>query len=304
MTTGSSVRDVLVALGFTSITDAGKNYRCRPSYRDSSSATVCSVQKENGLWYDFRENIGGNLQDLVSLCLNVDKESARKFLSDKNYEPTEIDEREEVLTTTKKYPIEWLSHLEQSSTYWASRGVSEATLNKFRGGIATTGRMYHRYVFPIFDEREAIVGFVGRDLLKLNNNNRPKWKILGEKKEFAYPYFLNKAAINKEKSVILIESLGDNLALWDSGIENTLVTFGISLGSGVVKVLLKSQPKEIIIALNNDINGNSAGNNAALEFKRELGNYFDPDTVKIKLPFKKDFGDMSREEIALWKNQI
>lgn len=300
-----SIKDILIELGFTGITDAGKNYRCRPAYRDSSSATVCSIQKQNGLWYDFRENIGGDLKDLVALCLNTDKDSALKFLAGKNYVPTEADEREEVLSTVKKYPIEWLSHLEQSNTYWEGRGVSCETVNTFRGGVATTGRMYHRYVFPIFEERGSIVGFVGRDLLKsLDKNQRPKWKILGEKNEFAYPYYFNREAISEARSAILVESIGDMLSLWDSGIKNTIVTFGLSVSSGVVKVLLKSRPKEIIIALNNDSGGNSAGNNAAVGFKKELGNYFDAHTLKVKLPPRKDFGEMSREEIALWKNQI
>jgi len=304
MSAETSIKDILIELGFTGITDAGKNYRCRPIYRDSSSATVCSIQKQNGLWYDFRENLGGDLKDLVALCLKVNKEEALKFLADKNYAPTEVDEREELLSTVKKYPIEWLSNLEQSNTYWLGRGISGATINKFRGGVATTGRMYHRYVFPIFDERETIVGFAGRDLLKLENSQRPKWKILGEKREFAYPYYLNKGAISSSKSVILVESIGDCLSLYESGIENTLVTFGVSISSGVIKTLLKTRPEQIVIALNNDSSGNSAGNEAALEFKKELGNYFNPETVKVKLPAQKDFGDMSREEIALWKNQI
>lgn len=303
MDSNSSIKDILVELGFGNITDAGKNFRCRPAYRQSSSASVCSIQKETGLWYDFKENIGGNLQDLVSLCLNIDRDAAQKFLSDKNYVAKSVEDDDEIITTVKKYPREWLANLEQSNSYWAGRGVSSETLERFNGGVATGGRMYHRYVFPMFDEAGAIIGFVGRDLLKLEDDTRPKWKILGAKDCFCYPYYFNKQEILREKSVILVESIGDMLSLWDNGIRNTLVTFGLSLSSGVVKTLIKTRPEQVIVSLNNDSAGNCAGNDAAIEFRNELRTYFDYDTVRIEFPTKKDFGEMTKDEIKLWQNQ-
>lgn len=304
MTENPSIKEILISLGFSSITDAGKNYRCRPAYRDSSSASVFSIQKENGLWYDFKENIGGNIRDLVRLCLSLDEESAKKFLLDKKYqEISREEEPQEELFSIKKYPRECLASLEASYSYWNGRGISENSISEFLGGVAVSGKMYHRFVFPIFNETGEIIGFCGRDLIPKENTKRPKWKIIGPKNEFCYPYYFNKRYIELEKKIILVESIGDMLSLWDAGVRNVLVTFGLSLGGGILKTLIKSSPKEIIVALNNDSGGNCAGNNAAIEFRKTLRGYFDFDKVSIKFPTKKDFGEMTKEEIQLWKSQ-
>jgi hypothetical protein len=43
---------------------------------------------------------------------------------------------------------------------------------------------------------------------------------------------------------------------------------------------------------------------AALNIKSKLSKFFNPDTLKVKLPTRKDFGDMTKAEILEWKKQI
>ena len=47
--------------------------------------------------------------------------------------------------------------------------------------------MKDRYTFPIFDNNQELIGFSGR-LIK-HNDNLPKWKHIGQKKNFIFPNF-------------------------------------------------------------------------------------------------------------------
>jgi hypothetical protein len=66
---------------------------------------------------------------------------------------------------------------------------------------------------------------------------------------------------------------------------------------------LKLDPNKIYISFNNDQEKNNAGNDAAEKGKNKLLRYFDPRQIEIKLPNKKDFGEMSSEEILVWKKK-
>jgi DNA primase len=101
----------------------------------------------------------------------------------------------------------------------------------------------------------------------------------------------------------LVESIGDMLALYDAGIYNVLVTFGVYLGPAIIKFLLQMDVDRIVIALNDDREKKSVGNKAAAKMRQLLLNYFDERQVSINLPLKKDFGVMKRDEILLWKTQ-
>ena len=49
----SEIRDILIDLGYR-IKDSGRQYRMNPLYRDSSSDSVLSVDKNTGWWTDFK----------------------------------------------------------------------------------------------------------------------------------------------------------------------------------------------------------------------------------------------------------
>ena len=161
--------------------------------------------------------------------------------------------------------------------------------------------MKNRYVFPIFNLRNNIIGFSGRDV---TNISKIKWKHLGEKSDFLYPLFLNHSILQEQREIILVESIGDMLNLWQSGIQNVLVTFGTSLSLPILNHMLKLDIKKIYISLNNDSNKNMAGNIGADKIYSRLKRYFDQRQLKIALPVKKDFGEMTREEILQWKKTL
>jgi hypothetical protein len=295
----ADVADILQQVGYQLI-DYGKEYRAKPLYRPSDNATSLCIKKTTGEWYDFSERVGGSLDLLIQKTLgDVPQDLRDKILSGVFYSRKEAVELNDIKTFDKSLLIK----LNKDHSYWLKRGVSEFTIEQFGGGTTTNGRMAYRYVFPIFNERKDLVGFSGRILAK--DSKAPKWKHLGKKSHWCYPAFLNTEVILNEKEVILVESIGDMLALYDAGIKNVLVTFGVDIGPKLIEFLLKVDTNKVIISFNNDRENNFVGNEAAEEGRKQLLNYFDPSQIVVALPENKnDFGEMNTEEILLWKENL
>ena len=297
-----NVFQVLTDLGYK-LKDHGKEYRTRPLYRDSDNDTVLKIEKNSGNWFDFKQNISGDLNSLVKLTLKLDGvDEAKQWLKNKNFISQVATNLERpLIKSAKSFDINILDRLENRHDYWINRSITSETISQFKGGVAHAGKMKNRYVFPIFNLRNSIIGFSGRDV---TNISKIKWKHLGEKSDFLYPLFLNHSILEEQREVILVESVGDMLNLWQSGIKNVLVTFGTSLSLPILNHMLKLDIKKIYISLNNDSNKNMAGNIGADKIYARLKRYFDQRQLKIALPIKKDFGEMTNEEILQWKKAL
>jgi len=297
-----NVFQVLTDLGYK-LKDHGKEYRARPLYRDSDNDTVLKIEKNSGNWFDFKQNISGDLNSLVKLTLKLDGvDEAKQWLKNKNFiSQVSTDVEKPLIKSAKSFDINILDRLENRHDYWINRNITQETISQFKGGVAHAGKMKNRYVFPIFNLRNNIIGFSGRDV---TNISKIKWKHLGEKSDFLYPLFLNHSILEEQREVILVESVGDMLNLWQSGIRNVLVTFGTSLSLPILNHMLKLDIKKIYISLNNDSNKNMAGNIGADKIHSRLKRYFDQRQLKIALPIKKDFGEMTMEEILQWKKAL
>ena len=297
-----NVFQVLTDLGYK-LKDHGKEYRARPLYRDSDNDTVLKIEKNSGNWFDFKQNTSGDLNSLVKLTLKLDGvDEAKQWLKNKNFiSQLPTNPEKPLIKSTKNFDISILDRLENRHDYWINRSITSETISQFKGGVAHAGKMKNRYVFPIFNLRNSIIGFSGRDV---TNISKIKWKHLGEKSDFLYPLFLNHSILEEQREVILVESVGDMLNLWQSGIKNVLVTFGTSLSLPILNHMLKLDIKKIYISLNNDSNKNMAGNIGADKIHSRLKRYFDQRQLKIALPIKKDFGEMTNEEILQWKKAL
>lgn len=293
-----NVQDVLIQLGYT-LMDQGDSYRARPIYRASKNNTSLKIDKETGRFIDFGVGIHGDFNELIRLSLNLKNvEEAKKYLSNKGVLLVKEKNLLPELKGIKTYPPEILANLFQTHDYWLEKGISLQTLKTFQGGVARTGKMKDRYVFPIYNPTGSIIGFNGRDL---TSKHSIKWKLIGPKAEFLYPTFFNSSFIQESKEVVLIESIGDCLKLWDSDVKNTLVLFGTEISIPQINMLLRTDPNKIIIALNNEPNNENIGNLASKKIQKKLFKYFDFSQVEIRLPSKKDFGECSLDEIEKWK---
>tara|TARA_Y100000593_G_scaffold95031_1_gene198572 strand:+ start:21246 stop:22172 length:927 start_codon:yes stop_codon:yes gene_type:complete len=299
-----NLKDVLLDLGYSNISDNGRELRMKPIYRESSSNTVLSVRKDTGHFIDFSKQISGSFNELVKLSLSLSKEEADKWVEERMATTNTTKVRKPEIKAPRILPQEFLNKIIFEHDYWVDRGISKNTLKDFDGGIVKAGKMADRYVFPIFNYKKELVGVSGRDILNQKNTSRPKWKHIGNKSEWKYPLQINNRTIREERKVVLVESIGDMLSLWENNIRYVMVTFGLDVSVSVINYLLKVDIDHIYVSFNNDEENNSAGNIAAEKAQKKLLKYFDPPQVSIALPTKKDFGEMDSNEINDWKAKI
>ena len=294
------IGEILSEMGYC-LRDYGKEYRTTPLYRESDNPTVLSIKKETGRWVDFKHSLSGSFEELVKLTLNLKSlEEAQNWLKTKNHYSNKVASRPK-LKTRRSFDKSTLESLIKDHSYWENRGVGSDTLNLFSGGIMPEGRMKNRYVFPIFNSKKILLGFTGRYLY--DNEKVPKWKHLGDKSQWIYPFQINHNIVEEQKQIILIESVGDMLSLWEAGVKNSMVIFGLDVSVAQLNALIRLDPNKIIISLNNDEKNNSAGNLAAEKLKRKLLKHFDARQVSVRLPTENDFGEMSIQQIEKWKSK-
>ncbi len=298
------IKQILLNLGFSNISDLGKEYRARPIYRDSDNSTVLSVKKDTGYFVDYARGLSGPLEKLVELCLGCSSGDAKKWLeSDQGFI---VKKRHVYDIPAKKYKTlspNAFDDVIRDNSYWLNRGISEETISVFDGGVFEKGRMKNRYTFPIYDSNKKLIGVSGRYIYNIKEGSRvPKWKHIGEKSKWQHPAYFNSGVLKQKDFVIVVESIGDMLSLWDAGYKNVLVSFGLDLSFALINSIIKYDIDKIVLAFNND--ENLAGNNASQKCYKKLLKFFDEEQVQVCLPTKNDFGEMTDGEIKLWAKKI
>ena len=294
------IRDVLEELGYR-LSDDGGFWRTSSDYRAGSTKTSLRINKENGNWQDFGNDSYGNLFDLIKLTLGLkDSRESMKWLDGK-YNLNEIKPSKPKMKVSKVFDRSVLSNLFPNYTHYLTHQnpIREEVLKEFECGLATTGKLRNRICFPIIchENQDEILGFCGRDV---TGHQIVKWKIINPKFDWQYPRFLSEKYIEKLDEVIIVESIGDAISLWNAGVKNVLVSFGIILTKGMIKALLELNPKRITIALNNEPENGNKGLVAAEKFKTKLLKIFDDDRVILFLPTGEDFGAMTESEVSDW----
>jgi len=301
------IEEILIEIGYE-LLDRGNSFRAKPLYRDSDSPDVLSIDKDSGVWYDHKERRGGKFEELVRISLSQEditetKEWIKSRLPNGSLSVRNLDKPK--ISSIKKYPKELLLKLDRDHSYWGSRNVSIETVETFNGGVASEGQMKNRYVFPIFNSRDEIVGFTGRYIKEVTGDYKiAKWKHIGSVSNWCFPLKHNLKEIQSKKEVILVESVGDMLALWNAGIENTIVTFGLTVSKAITTLLIRLDINKIFVSFNNDNENTGAGNRAAEEAAQKLQLHFDPNQIQVALPTKNDFGEMSEIEIKQWQSSL
>ena len=286
---------ILESIGYQLI-DCGDHWRTQALYRDGDNKTAVKIYKNTGVWMDFVENKGSKpFEALVQLTIKdtsqvteiLGKSSTENVIT---YSPTEKIEMEKI------YPEESLEKLFPNYNFYKKREISELTQQKFQVGLAGVGKMYRRMVFPIYNEHTQLIGFSGRKVD--DDNNYPKWKHIGKRNNWVYPALNKKTEVDEEiklkKEVILVESIGDALALYEQGIKNVLVIFGLSVNNNIINYLSAHSIRHICISTNNDKgSGENRGFIAGIKSFIKLSKYFDLDSLTVKFPPTpyNDFGD-------------
>ena len=201
----------------------------------------------------------------------------------------------------KIYPASYLDKLLPMKTFYEKRGISSATQDKFKCGYAGGGKMYRRIVFPIYDLDNQIHGFSGRSIK--DGDNIPKWKHMGRKTNWIYPHHLSHKSIEEKEEVILVESIGDCMALYEAGYSNVLMLAGLDISSKMISYLNTFNLKRIIIATNNDNSKEvNSGALASIKIASKLSTVFDLSLIKINPPLCNDFGEMLESDTGMLNN--
>lgn len=302
-----SIRESLVELGYN-LKDLGDHWRSNAKYRDGENPTALKIYKNSGGWYDFVANNKGSYIELLKKTVGEhNKQLIKKYIpsnsSDKfNVKISEIQGQK--ITMEEIYSEEILKKLLPHYSFYNNRGIDDSVLKEFKSGLATRGQMYQRYVFPVYNNSGKIHGFAGRDMRDDNTGNRPKWKHIGKKTNWVYPYYTIpecRDSIIDSGEVIIVESIGDALNLFQNGIKNILVAFGLDVSSQLACALVGMPVKNIVISFNNDKDkSNNRGLEGSINSYYRLLNFFDKERLRICLPNKNDFGDMDQSDFDKW----
>ena len=288
----TKIESSLIELGYQ-LKDFGNHWRANAVYRNGNNPSALMIYKDTGVWRDFVENkTPMPFRKLVELTLNtrdinvinkyIDLQSSTEF-EDKNY-------KKEILEMERIYPNECLKKLFPNFSFYEKRGIDESVQKMYKCGLASAGKMYRRIVFPIYNDNSQIFGFSGRKVD--DNTDAPKWKHIGLKSNWIYPAMIPDFPEILDE-VILVESIGDSMALTQNEITNNLVMFGLDCSPKLLNFLVSKNLKQITISTNNDNESSiNRGLIAAIKVLIKLSSFFDLDIIKIKPPLMNDFGDM------------
>lgn len=290
----SNIRDILIELGYSINSESATHYKTNASYRGGDNPTALSINKTTGWFTDFSSGRTGSIQDLIRLSSGHDIEFVQsKHKTDKDLIGKFIVEKIDSAIADNLLP---------SYQFYENRGINKDVLRYYESGVCTVGEMNNRFVFPIKDPSGEVVALAGRDLL--NSDKRPKWKIKGPKTSSSYPVFYNKDIIENTGQIVIIEGISDMVALHNAGIIQNIVLFGTSISESLLSTILTLSVKDIVISLNNEgVNpktGINPGGDGAKKIIKQLDKFYSNTKLRVVLPIKKDFGEMSKSEIIEW----
>jgi hypothetical protein len=274
-------KEILEDLGYT-LQDCGSHWRSNAVYRSGKNKTALIIYKDTGVWKDFgADNEAKPFHALIKQTLKTeDPKAIQRYVDYIPKSPDLAKKIQEKIEMEKVYPKSSLEKLLPIRTFYEKKGISEATQKIFECGYAGDGKMYRRIVFPIYDLNNQIHGFSGRTVIEDDKNfyNVPKWKHMGRKTNWVYPHHLAHKNIEESGEVILVESIGDCMALYEAGFKNVLMLAGLDISSKVMSYLNSFNLDKIIVSMNND--------------KHKETQIYDLDQICINPPLANDFGDM------------
>ena len=281
---------------------AGKNYTglC-PFHNEKSPSFTVSVEKQ--IYKCFGCGEAGNVISYIMKDRNLTFPEAARLLAKRANISIEIDNEEnnaqkdmynkmyKINVEAARYFYDNLRKDKKAEIYFASRGITEATMRKFGLGFSLDkwdglllylkekgyseldllnigligkspkGSYYDRFrnriMFPVFDYKGSVIGFGGRVL----DDSKPKYLNSPETPLFhkgLHLYGLNFVIKNnKSRTIIIVEGYMDCISLHQYGFYNVVASLGTALTINQSK-LLKKHVDNVIIAFDADFAGQAA----------------------------------------------
>jgi hypothetical protein len=295
-------QNILENLGYK-LSDHGSYWRTNALYRAGDNTTALQIYKDSGVWKDYVEDsIFLPFEALVQKTMKTS--DVKSILKGLKTVDSSVKTEKKLLKEEKSYNPLCLKKLLPHYDFYLNKNISKQTLLDFKCGLAHSGPMYQRMVFPVFREDKLIHGFSGR---KITNDDRPKWLHKGKTTNWFYPYFgINevKEQIESKKQVHIVESIGDCMALYNCGIKNVLVSFGLNMSPKFIARLSALNLQNIFISYNNDSESErNRGFEGAVKSIFKLSDAVDFDRIYFCPPDSNDFGDMTKEQIYFYEDR-
>lgn len=335
---------VAVVSGYVPLKRRGNRYwGCCPFHHEKTPSF--SVVPEQGFFYCFGCHAGGNVFKFISLAENVSYFEAIKLqaerlnipLPQREKTPQEIAREQRIndlrkvqqmagnffhnCLTLTKYGV-------TAKKYFASRGISEETINEFQLGYAPDAwdklasaflkrgvkqelllesglvaerknsqgvydRFRNRVMIPIADERDRIAGFGGRVL----DDSQPKYlnspeTILFNKRRLLFGLNKSHRAIAQAGFAIVVEGYMDAISLYSAGVHNVVASLGTAFTAEQCKKLLR-YAQNIYFCYDSD----AAGQNATMR-AWEVVHHTGAKVKVIRIPEGKDPDEFVRRHGA------
>ena len=301
----TDIHEALNQLGFK-LNDRGAYWQTSAIWRNGDNPTAIQIYKDSGVWRDFVED--GKHQPffrLVGKALGtVNKKEIEKYVKTSGVRLDFVEEKDNrvKIHMDQVYDISELQKLLPHHKFYLDKKISLETLRMYQGGYATAGKMNGRYTFPVFQEnvKSNIIGYTGRSLRYNTDSSFSKWKHIGQRRNWIYPLYIPVGndypfleCAKKKEELVIVESVGDSLALTENKLLNHMVTFGLNLSSKQICQLVSLNPSLITIAANNDKGKDvNAGLESAIKNFIRLMDFFDLSKLAIKLPDVNDLCDL------------
>ena len=300
-------KEVLENLGYR-LKDHGSYWRTNALYRSGDNSTALQIYKDTGVWKDYVEDSSFMpFEALLQKTLNTrDPNAVKHYLKDQGVNIGSRIKQRNLLKEEKTYPAKVLSKLLPHHDFYLKKGISKETLEDFQCGLAMSGKMYQRVIFPVFRKDGRIHGFSGRKVTSsgresLTQDDRPKWLHMGKSSSWFFPFYNIEEVreeIKEKECVHIVESVGDCLSLYDSGIKNVLVSFGLNISPTFISRLALLPIKKVFISFNNDRSSSrNRGFEGAIKSIFKLVDSMDFESFYFVPPEENDFGEMSQEQI-------
>lgn len=300
-------REILENMGYK-LSDRGNFWHTSAIFRGGDNLNAIQIYKDSGVWKDYVEDSNFlPFEALVERTLGTKDASVIKSVLHGSKNNEIRPPKKQLLSEEKSYPASCLQKLLPHYDFFsnAPRNISLWTLEDYKCGLATSGKMYQRLVFPIFRQDGRIHGFSGRKVVERSDNDeRPKWLHNGKSSEWFYPFHTTREtakSILKNKRVFIVESVGDSVSLYDKGVCENLVSFGLALSPKFISRLQNLPVDKIVLAFNNDFEKEkNRGLIGAVKAILKLAEVVDITRLYLCLPQKNDFGCMSKEDVDLY----
>lgn len=253
---------------------------CFSPEHDNRNTPSASVNVAKGLWVCYSCGRGGSVSSLLD-GVQIADPSVSDYLSDVETDLRRIEQASQ--PSGKGLPEAYLRlYTSNEHPAWSERGLSRAAIEHF-----SLGYDYETdcLTYPLRDLDGSLLGVVRRRL----DGGKPKY--IYPKGIDVHSLLFQYHAAPHGDTLVVVEGALDAVALWDAGIF-ALAIYGGHLSAVQISLLIRLNPRKIIMAFDND----EAGEDLVVDvMSTDLPLTIDMQTVDWTGVSEKDVAELSVE---------